>query len=92
MNEDSQNWEVLLSKQPQKIIRRLPKPMRKRIAEAIDELSKDQHPTNSKQLIGFPDLYRLRVGDWRIIYTLKNEKLIVLVIRIAPRGDAYKGL
>lgn len=92
MSEDSQNWEVLLSKQPQKIIRRLPKPIRERIAEAIDELARDQHPLNSKQLVGFPDLYRLRVGDWRIIYTLKNEKLIVLVIRIAPRGDAYKGL
>ena len=92
MNEDSQNWEVLLSKQPQKIIRRLPQSLRSRIAEAIDGLAKDQHPPNSKKLVGFPDLYRLRVGDWRIIYTLKNDKLIVLVIRVAPRGDVYKGL
>ena len=92
MNDEPQNWKVLLSKQPQKIIRRLPKPLRERMVEAIDTLVENQHPPNSKQLIGYDHLYRLRVGDWRIVYTVKDEKLIVLIIRIAPRGGVYKGL
>lgn len=45
----------------------------------------------SKHLRAF-DLYRLHVGDWRIIYSIEQERFVVLVIRIAPRSGAYGNL
>lgn len=92
MSDDPPNWTILFNRQPKKILRHLPKPIRERLRKEIDVLASNQHPVNSKKLTGFDELYRLRVGDWRIIYTIEDDQLIVLVIRIAPRGDAYKGL
>ena len=44
---------------------------------------------NVKQLVGQPG-YRLRVGDWRVIYEVEQGRLLVRVLRIAPRGGAYE--
>lgn len=43
---------------------------------------------NVKKLKGRPG-YRLRVGDWRVIFTLDNDELVLIVIEIGPRGDVY---
>jgi mRNA interferase RelE/StbE len=45
--------------------------------------------TNAKKLVGRPG-YRLRVGDWRVIYTLDSGRLVVLVLEIGTRGGIYK--
>jgi len=55
-------------------------------------LSQNPRPPNSRKLVGYDDLYRLRVGDWRIIYAIQNEELIILVIKIAPRGEVYQDI
>ena len=46
------------------------------------------HP-NAKKLQG-REGYRLRVGEWRVIYKMQNEQLIILVLKIASRGEIYK--
>lgn len=85
-------WQVQLKRQPEKMLRRLPKTLTHRIDSALLALRDNPFPANSKALIGLDNLYRLRVGDWRIVYTVKNKQLLILVIRIAPRGAAYKNL
>jgi len=84
-------WEVILTRQPQRILRRLPGDLRRRIDERLCALADDPRPEGCKHLRAF-DLYRLRVGDWRIIYSIVQERLVVLVVRIAPRGGAYNDL
>lgn len=91
MNE-GRHWDVVLTRQAEKNLRRLPKPLLQRIDRLLEQLAVDPTPPNCKKLVGNPDLYRVRIGDWRIIYTLKAEQLIVLVVRIAPRGEAYRNL
>ena len=46
------------------------------------------HP-HAKKLQG-REGYRLRVGDWRVIYTIQNQKLMIIVLKVASRGEAYK--
>ncbi|MEO7838661.1 MAG: type II toxin-antitoxin system RelE/ParE family toxin [Anaerolineales bacterium] len=46
------------------------------------------HP-NAKKLQG-RDGYRLRVGDWQVIYEIQNDQLVILVLRVAPRGEVYR--
>jgi len=92
MSESEQQWQVRLKRQPEKMLRRLPKKLAHRIDQALLSLSDNPFPLNSKALTGLDNFYRLRVGDWRIVYTVENDQLLVLVIRIAPRGTAYKNL
>ena len=64
-----------------------------RIDRAILSLSDDPTPPNSKHLAGdMPNLYRLRVGDYRIIYQVDGDKLIILVVHVGHRREVYRYL
>lgn len=86
-----ETWHVIVLRDPEKLLDKLPKDLRQRLGKAIDRLETDPHPPGSERLTGY-DLYRLRVGDWRIIYRLEDDRLIVLVVEIGPRGGVYKSL
>ena len=90
MSEESRRYTVLLDKQPQKILRRLPRDLLARIDRAIRALADEPRPAGCKKLTGHDNLYRVRVGEWRICYAVEDEQLIVLVVEVAPRGAAYK--
>lgn len=85
-------WRILMARQPEKMLHRLPQNVGERIDQAILSLADDPRPPGSKKLVGYEDLYRIRVGDWRIVYTIRDEQLLILVVRIAPRGTVYRGL
>ena len=57
----------------------------------LDQLAQDPYARNPNvtKLQGRPG-YRLRVGDWRIIYELEDDRLVILVLKIALRGGAYR--
>jgi mRNA interferase RelE/StbE len=75
-----------------KSLSKIPRPHRRRIAKRIDGLAEDPRPKDSKKLSGEQDLHRIRVGDYRIIYQVEDDVLIVLVVRIGSRGDVYRHL
>lgn len=68
---------------------KLPLPIQKRLQVAIDELADDPFPPGMKKLVG-EDGYRIRVGDYRVIYNVEHGHLIVLVIRIGHRREVYR--
>jgi mRNA interferase RelE/StbE len=68
----------------------LPKADQRRIAARIDALRDNPRPPGVKMLAGGDKLYRLRVGDYRLIYSIDGKKLVVLVIRIGHRKDVYR--
>jgi mRNA interferase RelE/StbE len=59
--------------------------------EKIEALAEDpMAPKNNvKKLTNHPG-YRLRVGDWRVVYMIREQALLIAVVRIAPRGDVYQ--
>ncbi len=87
------NYQLEISPAAQRDLKKLakqPGTTLQRIRDVIDELETDPRPHGVKKLQGEENLYRIRVGDYRIIYSIEEKKLIVLVIRIGHRRDIYK--
>lgn len=68
----------------------LPTPLQTRLQPHIDALADNPRPHGVKKLSGRADQYRIRVGDWRIIYAIEDRELVVLVIRIGNRREVYR--
>lgn len=70
----------------------LPKKIQRQIANKIDHLAKNARPSGCKVLKKDKSLYRIRSGDYRIVYQIRQKQVLVLVVRIAHRKDVYKRL
>ena len=70
----------------------LPRPIQRRIAAKIDSLAVTPRPPGVKQLSGPERLYRIRSGEYRILYQIQDNVLVVLVIRIGHRREIYRNL
>lgn len=92
MSEPSRRYTVIVERQVEKALRRLPKQVLARVDRLLLSLTDEPRPAGCKKLRGYETLYRLRVGDWRLIYAIEDDELVVLVIEIAPRGEAYRDL
>jgi mRNA interferase RelE/StbE len=85
-------YTVLYDPKALKELTKLDKSAARRIVKAIDALSVDPRPSGTRTLVGYPDLWRIRVGDYRVIYTTKDAEFVVLVLRIAHRSNVYRDL
>jgi len=68
----------------------LPQPMQRRVTRAIDGLAVEPRPPGARLLSGAGRRWRVRVGDYRILYRIDDDVLLVVVIRIRHRRDAYR--
>jgi len=84
-------YTILIKKEAKKTLQSLSRPDRNRITEKIMLLGEnpDNQVLDIKPLQGQP-YYRLRVGQWRIIYDRQNDVKIIAIEKIAPRGGVYK--
>ena len=62
----------------------------KKIVEDIKDLAENPFPNGYKKLKGEDDAYRIRVGSYRVLYTVEDAELLIEVFRVGPRGDVYK--
>ena len=83
-------YAVVLRKSAGRELSKLPKSDQQRIAREIDGLARHPPPHGVQKLAGSGELYRVRIGDYRVIYTIADRQLIVEIIRIRHRKDAYR--
>jgi mRNA interferase RelE/StbE len=83
-------YAVEFSKRATRELGFLPQPTRNHINARIRALADDPRPPGYQRLAGFDDLYRVRVGDYRIIYQIQDNVLIVLIVRLGHRRDIYR--
>ena len=84
-------FEVKLHKSASKSLKKLDSTTQRRIVKALVGLSTDPTPQGYKKLKGQnDDTYRIRVGDYRIIYTINNGEVLILVLTIGHRKDIYR--
>ena len=71
-------------------IAKLPANWQRRIVAKIKEVAADPYaPNNNLKKLQGRDGYRLRIGDWRVIYELHDDRLVMLVLEVGPRGGIY---
>lgn len=84
-------YQVVYKKRATKMLARMSPVDRRRMLDALGELARD--PAAAKldtKRLQARNGFRLRVGDWRVLYELESERLIIQVLQIGPRGDIYK--
>jgi transcriptional antiterminator NusG len=82
----NQRWEIILTRQAEKTLRRLSKLLLRSIDQAIMSLSQNPRPPESEKLVGpYDNLYRLWVDEWRIAYAVEDDQQVVLILEIAPK-------
>ena len=80
-------YTVVLKPAAERALKKIAQPALRRIATAIDHLGTDPRPSGATALQGEPGLLRIRVGDYRIIYVVRDDVLTVLVITVGHRRD-----
>jgi len=60
------------------------------LRDAILALADDPRPPGCIKMSGYDDRWRIRVGDWRVVYRIEDGRLVVLVVTVAPRGGVYR--
>ena len=83
------NYKVFIKSSAAKELARLPKKDIQRITSKIKSLSADPRPHGCEKLSA-QERYRIRQGNYRIVYSIEDEKLFVYVIKIAHRSEVYK--
>jgi mRNA interferase RelE/StbE len=84
------HYRVEISRTAEKQLRKLTSPDRDRVVHALVGLGNDPHPPGSRKLSGYTDVFRIRVGVYRVLYSVEGRRLIVIILKIGHRKDVYR--
>lgn len=76
--------------QARKQVDGLDTPLARRVARAVAALATNPRPPGCTKLAGGTNEWRIRVGDWRVVYGILDQRLVVLVLRVAHRREVYR--
>jgi mRNA interferase RelE/StbE len=85
-------YKVEISPSAKRQLATLPRKIQKQLSRRIDSLAINPKPSGIKRLQGNKELFRIRAGDYRVIYTVEDQRLTVLVIKIGHRREIYRGM
>ena len=83
-------YKIFYSKQAIKVLRKMPRNWANRIIKKIDELAVDPFLNRQVKSLRGSETCRLRVGDWRVVYSINSNQLEIWIVKVAPRGEVYK--
>jgi len=83
------SYSLIIKKSAERELRTLPKPDLRRVTERLRGLAQDPRPTGSEKLSGH-DRYRVRQGDYRIVYAVDDETRTVQVVKVGHRREVYR--
>lgn len=86
------SYRIVFDKPADRDFRRLPKDVQQALGSQVSALAENPHPADSRKLKGAGNCYRLRHGDYRLIYTILQDHVLILVLRVGHRGDIYRSV
>lgn len=81
---------VIIPNSVRKTLEALEEPLRVRIIRRLDALASNPRPRGAAKLTNQDNIFRLRAGDWRIVYEVRDAELVVLLVKIGHRREVYK--
>ena len=83
-------YKIEISRTAEKQLNELPKEDQRRVVDAILELGNDAYPRGARKLSGYDDVFRIRVGRYRILYSVSETELIIIILKIGHRRDVHR--
>ena len=83
-------YRIEVSATAEKQIRKLDRSDQIRVLRAIQALSKEPRPPGTRKLRGYADVFRVRIGVYRIIYSLEQDRLLIIILKVGHRRDVYR--
>ena len=83
-------YDIQISRTAERQLSKLPRNDQERIARTILTLAIDPYPRGARKLSGYDDVYRVRVGSYRVLYSVSTTTLIVIVLKVGHRKDVYQ--
>lgn len=84
------HYEVEVSRTAEKQLRKLARGDQERVVRKMLLLAEDPFPPGTRKLTGYDDVYRVRVGRYRILYSVSGHRLVIVILKIGHRKDAYR--
>ena len=84
------SYEVEVSRTAEKQLRKLPREDQEGVARRMLVLASDPFPRGARKLTGYEDVYRVRVGRYRILYSASRRRLVIIILKIGYRKDVYR--
>ena len=84
------SYRVIVARSARKELERLPRAVSDRVLDALERLQEQPRPLGSKKLRGSEDLWRVRIGDYRVVYAIADDRRVVDVLVIRHRRDVYR--
>jgi mRNA interferase RelE/StbE len=83
------SYAIKIERRALKALKKIHPVHRSPIEAAIDELADEPHPSGVRKIQGAENTWRIRIGNYRVLYDIYDDELIIWVVRIAHRKDAY---
>ena len=83
-------YKVFFKSWADRQLRKLPDALQRRIVGELETLAHNPRPRGVVKLAGHENLWRIRVGDYRVLYEIYDDRLVILVLRLARRKDVYR--
>lgn len=90
MSKNNSTYKIFLLRRAEKDLERLATPTLRRVKKAMTTLATQPRPTHAKKLVGGTDQYRLRLGNYRLLYTIDDTKRKIVIYQIGHRQGVYK--
>jgi mRNA interferase RelE/StbE len=84
------NYLIEFSKRAEKQFLALPQSVQERLIPQINALAENPRPSKIKKLVGEENQYRIRVGDYRIVYQIQDQLLLIVILKIGHRSEVYR--
>ena len=84
------SYRIEVSATAERQIRKLPRADQVRVIRVMQALAIDPRPPGCRKLSGFDDTFRVRVGRYRVLYSIEDRRLVIIVLKVGDRKDVYR--
>ncbi len=84
------SYRIEVSATAERQIRKLPRVDQIRVVRVIQSLAANPRPSGCRKLSGFDDVFRVRIGRYRVLYSIEDSRLIIIVLKVGDRKDIHR--